>query len=214
MQTGKARLTAYLRTEEHSELKRRSCIALYRSTGEEACREYVLAHMDKNSGMSLLFAWNETQDPAYRQAMDELAGRLPEISDAQDLYQYVPFRAAYDVRFGGRKDARRIAELFLSRQEQLSDPWYFLALADCVEQMDIQLYEHYRALADLLLASAQRILRKKVMNSAECCLLMKGTRLGLLDPERYLPRAIESFGALEWDAFYPLALAEYRRMNA
>ena len=65
MQIENARLAAYLRAEEPSELKRRCCIALFQSTGEKACRDDVLAHMDKNSGMSLLFAFLETGDPAY-----------------------------------------------------------------------------------------------------------------------------------------------------
>jgi len=214
MQTKNARLTAYLNEEEPSEIKRRGCIALYQSTGDKIYLEYVLNHMDKSSGMSLLFAWVETGDEAYRKAMDALMERLPEVTDTKTLYQVAPFHAAYDVRFGGRKDARRIAELFQRMQDRLTDPWYMLALVDCIEQMDIQLYEHYRVLADLILKAGQTIWRKNALNAADCCLLMKGARLGLLDPEKYLTRALESFPSLEWDAFCPLALAEQRRINA
>lgn len=213
MQMEKARLTAYLNEKENSELKRRSCIALYQSTGDGALREYALAHMDKNSGMTLLFAWEQTGDPAYRQQMDALMADLPTASDPETLYQHAPFHAAYDVRFGGRKDARRIAAAFQAMQRALTDPWYYLALVDCIEQMDIQLYEHYRTLADLILLAAQAALRQPVLNAAECYLLMKGVRLGLLDPEKYLPRALQSFSRLEWDDFYPLALAEYGRIS-
>lgn len=214
MQMEKARLTAYLNAVENGEVKLRSCIALYQSTGEAAFREYALAHMDKSSGMSLLFAWEQTGGPAYRQAMDALMADLPAAADPEALYQFAPFHAAYDVRFGGRKDARRIAAAFQTMQDALSDPWYYLALVDCIEQMDIQLYEHYRVLADLILRAAQARLRQPALNAADCCLLMKGVRLGLLDPEKYLPPALKSCSTLAWDYFYPLALAEYGRINA
>lgn len=214
MQIENARLAAYLRAEEPSEVKRRSCIALFHSTGEKACRDEVLAHMDKSSGMSLLFAFNETGDPSYRQAMDALMEHLPTEWDTRLLYQHAPFHAAYDVRFGGRKDARQIAALFQSMQEHLTDPWYRLALVDCIEQMDIQLYEHYRVLADLILKAAQLILNQSALDAADCYLLMKGTRLGLLDPEKYMPRALESMPSLEGEPCYYLALAEQGRINA
>lgn len=214
MEDEKARLEAGLEKLAYGELWRRSCIALYGATGDTAYRERVLDHMDESSGMSLLFAWGETGNEAYRQEMEKLAQRIPMDAAPGGLYQYQPFHAAWDVRFGGRQDARAIVRLFQSAFDQRSNARYRLALADCLEQMDIQLYEHYRALADLLLKTAQETLAAPALNAADCYMLMKGVRLDLLDPERYLPRAAESFAKGCLDAYYPLAWSEHRRMKA
>ena len=214
MEDEKARLAASLEKLEYSELWRRSCIALYCATGDAAYRESVLHHMDESSGMSLLFAWNETGNEAYRQDMEKLAQYLLMETAPGSLYQHQPFHAAWDVRFGGRRDARAIVRLFQSAFDQRTDARYRMALVDCLEQMDIQLYEHYRAMADLLLKTAQETLAGPALNAADCYMLMKGVRLDLLDPEKYLPRAVESFVQGCLDAYYPLALSEYRRMIA
>ena len=121
---------------------------------------------------------------AFR-ALPEADRTLP-----QNLLRYQPDRAAYDVCFGGRREAGQIAALFLRARRELTDPTdgdYMAALADTLEQMDIQLYEHYRVLADLLLEAAQKSVGSrdpKIVNA-----LIKGVRLGLLDPEKYLPSA-------------------------
>lgn len=214
MEDAKIRLAACLGRLEHTELWRRSCIALYGATRETAYREQLLSHMDENSGMNLLFAYDETGDDVYRHAMEALIKAPPADDDSQALYRYQPFRAAWDVRFGGRRDARDIARRFAAAIDQRADRWYRLALVDCVEQMDVQLYEHYRVLADLLLKIARETMAASAPNAADCYLLMKGVRLGLLDPEKYLPRAVESFRAACCDDFYPLALSEYRRIQA
>lgn len=214
MEDEKARLAASLEKLGHGELWRRSCIALYGATGDAAYLECVLQHMDESSGMSLLLGWDATGNEAFRQGMEKLAQRLPMDTAPESLYQYQPFHAAWDVRFGGRRDTRAIVRLFQSAFDQRMDARYRLALADCLEQMDIQLYEHYRALADLLLKTAQETVAGLALNAADCYMLMKGVRLDLLDPEKYLPRAVESFIQGCLDAYYPLALSEYRRIKA
>lgn len=214
MEDAKARLDAFLAEIESTEVRRRACMALYAATGEKRYRDYVLDRMDENSGMSLLFALGETGDASFRQSAEALAARLPMDAEPRSLYLYQPFHAAWDVRFGGRRDAREIARLFSEAGDCLSDKWYRLALVDCVEQMDIQLYEHYRVMADLILKAAQAIRKAPSMSAADCYLLLKGVRLGLLDGERYLPPAVRRFDDLPWSDCYPLAYAEIVRMKA
>ena len=89
-----------------------------------------------NCGKALFFALDETGDQRYRKAMDFLMDRLkthprcavgnywhkeiyPEQIWLDGLYMAQPFRAEYDVRFGGKKDARDIAEQFKNVRKYL-----------------------------------------------------------------------------------------------
>ena len=97
--------------------------------------------------------------------------------------------------------------------------WYLMALVDCVELMDEQLYEHWRALADLLREAVEGIVRwrdpetglyfqvidrgdvegnyTETSGSAMVLYaLMKGVRLGVLDGEKYLDMALKGFERL------------------
>ena len=94
-----------------------------------------------------------------------------------------------------------------------------IALADTVEQMDIQLYEHYRTLVDLFREAVPGILRWadpatglywQVIDHPEAegnyletsgssmvlYAILKGVRLGLLDDEKYLAPALSAFNSL------------------
>lgn len=94
--------------------------------------------------------------------------------------------------------------------------WYLMALVDCLELMDDQLYEHWRALRDLFVEAAAGIVRWRdartglyyqVIDRADVpgnyletsgsamvlYALMKGVRLGVLDGEAYLKAAREGF---------------------
>lgn len=189
-------------------------------------------------GQTLLFALDETGDERYRRAADFLFERV----DAQSrcpcgdtghgqslpemLYMTQPFRTEYDRRFGGMRAARDVANGFGSARKCLTDAetggalsfrlpdtgWYMAALADCAEKMDIQLYEHYRKLADLLLEAARTVfprrdaetgLYSRETGDAEplgsamiLYALLKGVRLGLLDGEKYLDDARRGFRSL------------------
>ncbi len=97
--------------------------------------------------------------------------------------------------------------------------WYLMALVDCVDAMAEQLYEHRRALMDLFLEAVRGILLYadpdtglfyQVIDRADvpgnyletsgsamaAYALMKGVRLGLLDPERYLAPGVKAFRSL------------------
>ena len=134
----------------------------------------------------------------------------------RNLLRCQPDRAAYDVRFGGRREAGQIAALFMRARRELTDITdgdYMAALADTLEQMDIQLYEHYRVLADLLLESARKSLGSRDPKAVYA--LIKGVRLGLLDPEKYLPPARAALNDMRTDdPFCALARAEEGRLNA
>lgn len=90
-----------------------------------------------------------------------------------------------------------------------SNGWYLMALADTISLCREELYEHYRALVDLFRESIRGILPyqaadglfHQVIDHPEAAgnytetsgsamvayALLKGVRLGILDPEKYLP---------------------------
>ena len=97
--------------------------------------------------------------------------------------------------------------------------WYLMALVDCVDLMAEQLYEHRRALMDLFLEAVRGILpyadpetglfyqvidradvKENYLETSGSAMvayaLMKGVRLGLLDPERYLAPGLKAFSSL------------------
>ena len=97
--------------------------------------------------------------------------------------------------------------------------WYLMALIDCVDKMDEQLYEHYRALIDLFREAVSGItpyadpatgLYYQVIDRADVAgnyletsgsamviyALLKGVRLGVLDGEKYQASALKAFESL------------------
>ena len=97
--------------------------------------------------------------------------------------------------------------------------WYLMALVDCIDLMPEQLYEHRRTLMDLFLEAIKGILPYadpetglfyQVIDRADvpenylessgsamvAYALLKGVRLGLLDPERYLQQGLKTFRGL------------------
>lgn len=209
------------------------------AAGDSCCRDLLIDHMQQMvsadgllsgpvteegvfCGEGILFALDQTGEERYKKAADQLAAALndmPQPESGWPLWKTQPFCAAYDVRFGGRQQAKAIAERFRkAREAWLADPengdWYYLSLADTLEKMDSQIYEHYRMLADLLLEAARHAARMGVdafSHMAVSYAVLKGVRLGLLDPERYLPLALQAVEACLSDPLLPLAKAEYRR---
>ena len=223
-----------------------------------------------NCGKVLFFALDETGDERYRRAADFHARRLeghprcacgnfwhkeiyPDQIWLDGLYMAQPFRAEYDARFGGGRDAADIAGQFknvrkylyvpekglyvhacdMARKQPWADPetgkspnfwlrsmgWYLMALIDCLELMDRQLYEHWRALRDLFVEAIDGIARWRdpetglyfqvidradvegnyIETSGSAMVLyamLKGVRLGLLDGEKYLRDARRAFETL------------------
>ncbi|MBQ9198405.1 MAG: hypothetical protein IJ157_14390 [Clostridia bacterium] len=155
--------------------------------------------------------------------LEQMVGQLDLLSEEErirpeNLYLYQPSHADWDARFGGRKDAKAIAQLFKKARDRLypdgiADGFYLMALADTLEKMDEQIYEHYRVLADLMLEAAQRALGSADIRVGYA--LMKAVRLELLDPEKYLPAARKIFENTQCTPqnadFYRLAQDEYGR---
>lgn len=181
-------------------------------------------------GEAILFADRETQDGRYRLAADKLmetAGNIPigpvdesaALASMEEIFLLMPFRAEYDARLGSRQAARLIAARFRALRRALTQeagslsPYslglYLAALGDTLEKMDIQLYEHYRALEDLLVEAAGWAICRLDIGDAPpqnaqaaagaaltAYALMKGARMGWLDEERYLKRAKALFRSL------------------
>ena len=103
-----------------------------------------------------------------------------------------------------------------------STGWYLMALVDCISLCDEQLYEHYRALVDIFRESLDGVLKYQdpasrlfwqVIDHPEvqgnyletsgtamiACAMLKGVRIGILDPEKYGPRGREIFQLLTAD---------------
>lgn len=153
------------------------------------------------------------------------------------LYFAQPFQVLFDVRLGDKRLIKDTAMQFQNARDQLFDaekrlyrtalphpaPFslraaglHLAALVDCLENADIQLYEHYIALADLFLEAVRGLLPyrgketrlfsgniidgDKSVDAGACCLivyaLFKGVSLGLLDEEKYLPVAEDARKAL------------------
>lgn len=110
--------------------------------------------------------------------------------------------AAYDAKQQASLEAGRVAATFQRAREKLGkdrahDGMYMAALADTLECMEKQIYEHYRAVADLLLEAAQSWFQSEPKADALAVYaVLKGVRLGLLDEEKYMPPALKAFGEL------------------
>ena len=170
-------------------------------------------------GKALFFALDETGDERYRKAADSLHAR-PEAqlgrasARPEWLYAALPFRTEYDRRFLSGLEAGSVARQFRAADAdaQAWGPretgWYLMALADSADAMAEQLYEHRRVLMDLFLAGARRALAwadpatgrfsqaDPIADAMLAYALLKGVRLGLLDPERYLAPAFRAFDAV------------------
>lgn len=142
------------------------------------------------------------------------------------------FLTAYDTRFGKKQIYKGIARRFdavhrmffltdqgLYRIPKLTQPGegafsddgtMLCALIDTLESMDMQIYEHWRSLADQFLTAARGLTRyldqRGVLRSMVeapddkasarvLYALHKGVRLKLLDEEKYLPIVVGTYAA-------------------
>ena len=179
-------------------------------------------------GKVLFFALDETGEERFRKALDAVADEVnmaPLPDTPKGLYAIAPFLAEYDTRFGGKQAYKAIAEHFkavhqmlfdrktglyctdVSRFSILNEGYMLMALADTAEKLDIQIYEHYRTVADLLLQAVRTPYRlgtdrlfailcgdsEKKPDYTGLVMLVyamyKGIKLQILDPEKYLPPA-------------------------
>ena len=134
-------------------------------------------------------------------------------NDPRKMREELPFLAACDTRFGDKQAYKLISRHYAQFHQQFFDRetglyhvpgcdeaegLLLMTLADTIEKMDMQLYEHYRALADMFLEAARGlILHGTEPDAAAVYALLKGVRLGLLDEEKYLPIALKMKEALK-----------------
>lgn len=97
--------------------------------------------------------------------------------------------------------------------------WYLMALIDCIDLSSQQLFEHYKALVDIFRESIRGVMRYQdaetglfyqvidrgdvpdnyLETSGSAMIayaLLKGVRLGVLNPEKYLPHGLGVFESL------------------
>lgn len=195
-------------------------------------------HDPASCGNTLLFAWHETGEERYKKALSIIISHMeadPPPALPWELYGTLPFMAEYDTQFGGKQAYKTIVRQFTVAHDQLFAPekglyrtWLhqnelgfslqdeglmLMALVDTIEKMDMQIYEHYRALADLFLIAVKGLVRwqdqdtgllHRIIDQKETQIdwggnamgiyaIRKGVRMGLLDEEKYLPLAKRAY---------------------
>ncbi len=219
-------LTAMFRTSGKDEYRRAALSFFEKSIDPEgtilpapACAPDLAA-----CGKALFFALDETGDTRYKIALDAVADRIKAEAwpdTPAGLYAVMPFLAEYDTRFGGRQAYKAIAQQFKAVHRALFDAekglylgkdgrfsiWdeglMLMALADTVENLDMQIYEHYRTLSDMLFDAVRLPYRLETdhLFSLSCgdpeqapdpsggfmivYVMLKGVRLQMLDAEKY-----------------------------
>jgi len=166
-----------------------AAIDLYRATGDEAFRAFALEHgvcPSSHADQALFFLWAQTGEDNDRQAieqrMQQLRGTVPE--NGKMLYAAGPFCMAYEMKCGGMEKVAAVVQMYKAPMQL--DGWRLLALADAIGWCREELYEHYRALVDLFRAELATVLQQEESAQAACA-VMKAVRLGVINPEKYLP---------------------------
>lgn len=168
----------------------------------------------------------------FRPRIDPGDYRVRPYLDKSEVGSMAAFLTAYDTRFGKKQvykeiarrfsDAHRmffmpdeghyrISELRQPGEGAFSDDGVMLcALIDTLGSMDMQIYEHWRSLADQFLTAVQGLSRHldrsgvlrsmveapdDIASARVLYALHKGVRLKLLDEEKYLPIAADSYAA-------------------
>lgn len=160
----------------------------------------------------LFFAYEETGDEGWREMIEQVAARtLPEPMNLAEAYDVLPFRMAYEMKMNRMAWVSRVAASFKQLHERLFDKaaglhnaaegeafspeasaWFMLALVDAIEICDQQLYEHWRAMVDIFRVTLRGLVTHGLAAGAEektATAICKAVRLGIADPERYLPVA-------------------------
>lgn len=204
----------------------RVCEKLYRRTGDAAFRAHIVGCADAmvqwgnvhpGCWRALFFALAETGEAKYREAIENVMRKawrdtLQHPDDLHYLCDELPFRMAYEMRLGGMEKVGLVAAGFRQICQKLrkEDTGLYgslsgtvrllLALLDAIGICSDQLYEHWRAMVDLYRAGLTAALSaEKEDQETEAMLVYaihEGVRMGLIDPERYLPIARKRIAAL------------------
>ena len=167
-----------------------AAIDLYRVTGDEAFRAFALEHgicPSANGNQELFFVWEQTGEENDRQAIEQRMLKLRGAAAPENgemLYADGPFFMAYEMKCGGMEKVAAAVQLYKTPMQ--ANGWRLLALADAIGWCREELYEHYRALVDLFRAELAMVLQQEESALAACA-VMKAVRLGVINPEKYLP---------------------------
>lgn len=161
------------------------CINAWETFGWEICRDLV--RRSPRKGMAMLLEEN-----AVKQAIPV------EPLTPQQSYETLPLRMACDVRDNRMAHVGEITRQILAvgrfawEEHPQDAAWYILTVADCVELVDEQLYEHYRALVDELRRASGWIKTDSgrfydlLLKEASVYAMVKGIRMGVLHEEKYV----------------------------
>lgn len=171
-----------------------------------------------DNARALFFALERTGEEKYRDAIEQvMAGLNAKGEEKLDLiaaYETLPFRMAYEMKLNRMERVGATAAMFRIIHQRLwnakagrhdaslqEDAWFLLALTDAIAVCSDQLYEHWRAMVDIYRETLRGVLHS--MEKAEpqtlavlLYALLTGVKMGLIDPERYLPVARKGIAAL------------------
>ncbi len=197
-----------------------ACCALHAATGHPDCLAFAAGAMDRAlssgdtslPGIQLVYLLDATGREAYADALHQLLENPP----AEMPPHALPLYAAYEMRFHNMARiadvSARYARLASEERTPVETGWYALSLLDSIAVVNEQLYEHYRLLVDLFRKAVAALIpcHDGAASALLSCALMKGARMGVLNPEKYLSMGQKLFSALPQsaDAAYLLAAAE------
>ncbi|MBQ8312502.1 MAG: hypothetical protein IJX84_04780 [Clostridia bacterium] len=193
-------------------------MALYAATGDEG-HQRLAERMLQNAvtGEEMHPAWARllfADVDKWKETIEQVAQReLPAPARLEEAFDTLPFRMAYEMKLNRMAWVNRVAEDFRSLHQRLFDEksglhcaaegeaycaestgWFLMALVDCIDICDQQLYEHWRCLVDIFRTTLRGMLRSGKVEGAELQLaycILKAVRMGLIDSERYLARGLE-----------------------
>lgn len=185
----------------------RAAVDMYKVTGEDDFREFVLEHAtcpDAHADQELFFLWEQTGEENDRQAIEQRMQQIREAgapADGKAIYTAGPFWMAYEMKCGGMEKVAQVVQMFRNVHDNGMQPdcWQLLALADAIAWCREELYEHYRALIDMFRAELAAVLQNKADEEAALlsCALLKAVRLGIINPEKYLPVGKRLFESMQ-----------------
>lgn len=193
-------------------------MALYAATGDEGHKR-MADRLLQNAAPAdqlhpawarLLFADAEN----WKETIEQVAQRgLLTPVRLEEAFDTLPFRMAYEMKLNRMAWVNRVAEDFSNLHQRLFDEktglhcaaedesfcaestgWFLMALVECIDICDQQLYEHWRCLVDIFRETLRGILRSGRVEGAELHLaycILKAVRMGLIDGERYLTKGME-----------------------
>ena len=164
---------------------------LYKATGEDAFRAFVQEYAtcpNARANQAMFFAWEQTGEENARQVIEQRMqqpGGMTAPADNRALYEAGPFCMAYEMKRGGMEKVAAVVQMYRQVQHQ-SDGWRLMALVDAIGWCREELYEHYRALVDMFRAELAQVLYNE-KSALVAYSVLRAVRLGVIDPEKYLP---------------------------